>query len=399
MCLSESERIRMLEVIITSFALKRTIFYNYIHIPIGFKKRYLLTDKDIRFKTFAAVILISLIPSFLLYIVISAESSREFHRMDSRFLQHFRDVKLGQIDILYKNTLFVLENSTEEWAVEILRSGILPTDEDKLESISGINRSLIRTYYFDSDRKALDLHSFSDKDLVSVQRVLSDRIFNTATAVVFLSLPDNRPVLCRFKKYIYRGNLLGYTADLLDLSFVDPVMSVPDSYQMDLYNEEFELSRSTTEKQTGVVTINDLTKRMLDGYMEVGEYDGMMHAFGFTVLGETALYATVYTNTASLDAHSRVQVVTLGFFLLILLCVAYISAWKLHREILGYAESILVQKTFSKDMKFFSRVKDNLVHISENASALEKIDTELKYMKNDITYILETIADYENKEE
>jgi len=373
-----------------------TIFYNYSHYDDLIKKRRALTDRNIRFMTFAAVLLIALIPAVLLYTILTGASSREFRRREDRYLENFRDEKIRQIQSRYDETLALLEKTADRAAAGILMSDSDESVNPRIELLREVNTSLTDVYYFDENRKPLGIHPLPDRTLTAVQAPLSDRIFSTPSGVVFLSLPDNRPVFCRFKKHFIDGKPAGYSAVLFDLSFLLPSLTVPEPFEIDLYNEDFELSGSSADKQTGVVTINDLTKRMLDGYTGVMNHEDRSHAYGFVRLGETALYISVSRDAGA--AYRGGQTVSLVFFLLILFLSSWLTAWKLYKEILRFGESILVEETFSGDMKFFSRVKENLASLTEHTGVIEKLGNELKYLRNDISYIIEKIPDDEEEE-
>lgn len=355
-----------------------------------------MTYKSIRFKTFSLIILVSLIPVLCLHFISTSLSTRESLEREGRFLQILRDEKLTQAAQQYDRTLRLLRESGRATALRILRTR---KEGNESEYLYGINDALIRTYYFDPERRALDFQSFQDQDLVAVQRELSARLFSSPEAVAFLSLPENTPVLCRYEKRMENGIVLGYTADLLDFSFAAPLLTVPDSYHIDIYDEEFALILSSAGKQTGTVTVNDLTKRMLDGYSELREYDREYHSFGYAPMGETALYLTVYRETDLMKERGGIQTTALVFFLLTLSGTAYICAWKLYKEILLFAESLLIKNRYDGRIKFFKRMRDNLSQLTEDISVIGKVDRELKYMGNDISHILEMMEEHEENDD
>jgi len=356
-----------------------------------------LKESDIRFTTFSAIILIALIPALLLYWILTVDSSRELQLRDKSYLSDFRDEKIQSLQADFSYLTELIDKTSTNTIINIMERKNLDIYETQFNRIFTINKSILSIYFFDRNRKPLFLPE-NDPYYRTVTDNISERLFSEPTAVDFLSFPDNQSLLCIYQKHVTEGGLKGYSAILLDFSFISPHLNVPDTVELDIYNEEYQLVGTSAQKQLGVVTINDLTRTMIDGYSDFMELEDNIHSFGYINLGETSLYLTIYKDLKYYGKQSSSGSFSLLFFILILLFSSYLTAWKMHKEILKYGERILVRRSYTKDMRFFSRLKGNLLNLSKNTAVFEQIENQLKYMENDIDYIIDNIPESGDEE-
>ncbi len=325
------------------------------------------------------------------------DSRKEFQNRDNLFLTIYRDEKSLAINDNFQKTFSYLEKSSGQLFQSILKDESTEKYIKDLDTLSELNSEVVEFFFFDKNRKPFSILPEESKYLRTVQDNLTDRIFSSTSTVDFLSFPDGISLICIYRKHLKNNKSIGYSATLLNLSFVNPALSVPDSYSLDIYNEEYQLIGTTSDKQLNVVTINDLTKIMVDGYSGIMEFNKKVYGYGNINLGETALYLAVNRSSDSYGKHSKSRRIPFIFFVVILLFSSFLVAWKLYKEILKYGESILINNTFTKDIRFFLRMRDNLSKLITNSKIVENINNDLKYMENDISYIIDKIPELKDE--
>ncbi len=356
------------------------------------KEELELKESDIRFTTFSTIFLITLIPVLLLFWVLTADSSKELKIRDDSYISDFRDEKINSIGTEFSDSMELLELTSSKIIFDFLFKFEKTPKFDEINNISIINEIFSALYLYDKNRTPI-----SDLPDDPYFRIVTENLiecrFSEPKVVDFLSFPDNQSLLCIFQKHIFNGRVLGYSAILLNFSFLQSQLSIPEGLGIDIYNEEYQLTATSTNTQLGIVSINDLTRAMIDGYSDIMIFEEKVYSYGYINLGETSLYLTVYKNLDSYGRQSLSGKFSLIFFLLILLFSVFLTAWKLYKEILKYGEKILVKKAYSKDIRFFNRLKENLGGLINNAKVFEQIDNKLKYLENDIEYIIDNIPE------
>jgi len=350
-----------------------------------------LKVRDVRFTIFSSVFLIAIIPVAILFLVISSETSKELQLRDKTYLSSFIKEKIEDIDNEFQRGIAQIDSTSSIILPAIIAKRSLTEETEALYMLTEKYESVRSLYLYDKDRKSLN-RSSDDPYSTGVTEQFTEKVFSEPLTIDYISFPDNQSLLCLYKKHVSNGILIGYSAILIDFSLLQPHLHMPDNLNLDLFDEEYKLLATTTDKQLGVVTINDLTRRMVDGYSEIMAFDQNIHSFSFLNLGETSLYLTVYQKEKDFGRYSRGRF-SLSFFVIILFFASYVTAWKLHKEVLRFGERILVRKSYSREMRFFSRLKSNLQNLSENVKIFEDIENQLKYMENDIEYIIENIPE------
>lgn len=237
-------------------------------------------------------------------------------------------------------------------------------------------------------------YNLDEKDIPGPVRIyLQQLIFDKPGMAGEVDLKDTTSQLAYFLKIVDNGALRGYAAVLLDYTYFDRFLEIESPYHLSLYNNRYQIVGDNQGGKRWKVIITEHTERILDGFSENNRVEGRFHSYRFIDLVDTELFLDVSLPEQVIFASLGGFQVTVFFYTLVLAMLALLIGWSYGRAVIRYGESLLMNKSFNRDMSFFTRMDKNIRHLQNDINTILKVQTNLNYLRNDLSIIIEEMPD------
>lgn len=354
------------------------------------------------------VILISAALPLLIYCLISFNQYKKYvYSAAGEQIESIRDEWLEGYRSEYYRVFERLDLIVYQSGSLLLSSGIDESSEFDdiryIESLLEEEKSITEVAFFDDSY--IPVFKVNSTGLINiniynsdVRIALQEIVFSKSRVTSDIQLPDGTSALYVFYKLVVSGKTRGYVSWKMSYNWLENTLPGKSNRIRNIYNAKYQLIASNTDLVRWSAIITDQTERMLNGFTETGVYEDELHSYGFVDLGETAIYGDIIIPLNTLSSSLGKVISTSVFFILFTLFLAVVFAWSFSGKLVRYGESVLINKHYTSEMKFFGRMKGNINMIREDAKSVTEIQTRLGYLLNDISVILEHMPEESDDE-
>jgi hypothetical protein len=165
-----------------------------------------------------------------------------------------------------------------------------------------------------------------------------------------------------------------YIVYIINNDIFDKLIKIPENYEIDIYNNQFQLIYSTKDNPEFISSINTLTKKILDGNTKTEKEDGNLNSYTFVDFETSSIYLNVSTSLSYINDKLK-KIIINAIFLTVFISVIGLVTGSLYTKYTanGYESKSRVQSDSALLDYFGENILEAMIKVDDVIETLEKL--------------------------
>lgn len=312
--------------------------------------------------------IVMIIPIVLFYLLSSSFVQRILYEDFDRKLEIFKNSKIEIVNAYYSSVKEEMKNVSERIKVE----GSEVDYSFLKEYASRLN--LENIYIYDSNFKVLN-------EIGVLKRLPTEELIGQFFSSEFKLgkyIIDKEDIYQNaFFKFFIDGNPFYIVFEISPDGYQEKLLR-DKTYEYDLLNDEFYVISSSDENKINDIEINEVTKKLLDGYAGVESVKGTRYSYSYVDAFDSPLYIQVYDLEDGI--YSRIG--KLRYYLVIVVFISlmagFLAIWNMRKSAIRYSESAIRIGIEQEGDRRYPYIKEEMLKIFEE---LENVIKSIEYLR------------------